>query len=67
MTRTTIFLTEEQRKAIFALAHEKETTFSEVIRRAIDTYIDTPMVVIAKGTQYVAEVPARILRNSEEE
>lgn len=39
MNRTQIYLTEEEQKALRAIANLRETTQSEVIREAIDQYI----------------------------
>ena len=63
MKRTTIYLTEEQRQRIHKVAQAKNITFSELIRRAIDAYLDAPMVTI-KGGQYVAEIPVRIIKDA---
>ena len=39
-TRTQVYLTEEQRKHIDALARAKGVTMAEIIRRALDVYLD---------------------------
>lgn len=42
MTRTQIYLTSKERKFFKRIAYEKETTMSEVIREALDHFIETP-------------------------
>ena len=38
-TRTQVYLTEEQRRRIDAVAHADGVTMAEVIRRALDSYL----------------------------
>jgi hypothetical protein len=38
-TRTQVYLTEEQRRRIDAIAHADGVTMAEVIRRALDIYL----------------------------
>ena len=39
-TRTQVYLTEEQRQRIDALAEAEGVTMAEVVRRAVDAYLD---------------------------
>ncbi len=39
-TRTQVYLTEEQRQRIDALAEAEGITMAEVVRRALDAYLD---------------------------
>jgi hypothetical protein len=39
-TRTQVYLTEEQRERIDVLADETGVTMAEIIRRALDSYLD---------------------------
>jgi predicted DNA-binding protein len=39
-TRTQILLTEEQRRQIDALAEAEGVTMAEIVRRALDAYLD---------------------------
>jgi len=40
MSRTNIHLTEEQKKAITRIAKKMRETKAEIVRRAVDEYID---------------------------
>ena len=42
-TRTQIYLTDEQRRRIDALAATLDVTMAEVIRRALDAYLEEEM------------------------
>ncbi len=39
-TPTTIYITPKQRKALFARARKRRTSFSEELRSAVDLYLD---------------------------
>ncbi len=39
-TRTQVYLTEEQRRRIDAIAEAERVTMAEVIRRALDSYLE---------------------------
>ncbi len=39
-TRTQVYLTEEQRRRIDEIAREEGVTLAEVVRRALDAYLD---------------------------
>ena len=39
-TRTQVYLTEEQRRQIDALAEAEGVTMAEIVRRALDAYLD---------------------------
>jgi len=41
-TPTTIYFTPRQRKALFARARKRGTSFSEELRSAVDLYLDLP-------------------------
>lgn len=62
--RTQIYLTEEQRRRIDELAESEDVTMAEIIRRAIDGYLDDqvdPERVLAAtfGASPDASVPSR--------
>ncbi|HUU61377.1 MAG TPA: CopG family transcriptional regulator [Acidimicrobiia bacterium] len=40
VTRTQVYLTEEQRRRIDALAEAEGVTMAEIVRRALDAYLD---------------------------
>jgi hypothetical protein len=40
-TRTQIYLTEEQRRLVDTLSAQEGVTMAEIIRRALDSYLDT--------------------------
>lgn len=40
MIRTHLFITDQQRKRLKLLAHETERSLSELIRTALDNYLD---------------------------
>lgn len=42
-TRTQVYLTDEQREGIDAVAEREGITMAEVIRRALDAYLDSPV------------------------
>ena len=64
-TRTQVYLTEEQRQRIDALAEAKGVTMAEIIRRALDLYLEdeTPDPELALtatfGAAPQAAVPSR--------
>ena len=63
-TRTQVYLSEEQRKEIDALASAEGVTMAEVIRRAIDAFLNTfpdPDAVLAEtfGSVPDLHVPSR--------
>jgi len=39
-TRTQVYLTEEQRRRIDALAAAEDVTMAEIVRRALDAYLE---------------------------
>jgi hypothetical protein len=41
-TPTTIYITPKQRKALFARARKRKTSFSDELRSAVDLYLDLP-------------------------
>lgn len=41
-TRTQIYLTKEQRERLDEVARREEASLAEVIRRAVDQYLDRP-------------------------
>jgi len=41
-TATTVYITPKQRKALFARARKRNTSFSEELRSAVDLYLDLP-------------------------
>ena len=41
-TATTVYLTPQQRKGLFARARKRKTSFSEELRAAADAYLDLP-------------------------
>jgi hypothetical protein len=41
-TPTTIYITPKQRKALFARARQRNTTFSDELRSAVDLYLELP-------------------------
>ena len=64
-TRTQVYLTDEQRKQIDALAEAKGVTMAEIIRRALDVYLEgehpDPAMALAAtfGAAPAATVPSR--------
>jgi predicted DNA-binding protein len=56
-TRTQIYLTEEQRRRIDALAEVEGVTMAEIVRRALDTYLDeeTPDPRLALAVTFGAD------------
>lgn len=64
-TRTQVYLTNEQRQRIDTLAEAKGITMAEVIRRALDAYLETqspdPELALAAtfGVAPDATVPSR--------
>jgi predicted DNA-binding protein len=64
-TRTQVYLTEEQRRRIDAIAEAEGVTMAEVIRRALDSYLEDeapdPGVALAAtfGAAPEAAVPGR--------
>lgn len=63
-TRTQIYLTEEQRRRIDELASAEGVTMAEIIRRAVDGYLDTqadPSAALAAtfGSAPDLQVPSR--------
>ena len=39
---TTVYISPQQRKRLFARARKRKTSFSEELRRAVDRYLDEP-------------------------
>jgi len=63
-TRTQVYLTEEQRKAIDAIAAEEGVTMAAVIRRALDAYLGQhpdpdPVLAATFGSVPDFTVPSR--------
>ena len=64
-TRTQVYLTEEQRRRIDALAEAEGVTMAEIIRRALDAYLEDetpdPELALAAtfGVAPDATVPSR--------
>ena len=64
-TRTQVYLTEEQRRRIDALAEDEGVTMAEIIRRALDLYLEDeapdPELALATtfGAAPEATVPSR--------
>lgn len=63
-TRTQIYLTEDQRARVDRAAEAEGVTMAEVIRRAVDEYLDDdtdPSTALAStfGADPAAEVPSR--------
>jgi len=63
-TRTQIYLTDDQRRRIDRIAETKGLTMAEVVRRAVDDYLDDePVAELALsatfGAALSAEVPSR--------
>ncbi|MGH8935010.1 MAG: CopG family transcriptional regulator [Acidimicrobiia bacterium] len=64
-TRTQVYLTHEQRKRLDALAEAEGVTMAEIVRRALDAYLDEeapdPELVLAAtfGAAPDAAVPSR--------
>jgi predicted DNA-binding protein len=64
-TRTQVYLTEEQRQRIDALAEDEGVTMAEIIRRALDLYLEgevpDPGLALAStfGAAPGAAVPSR--------
>lgn len=48
-TRTQVYLTEEQRRRIDALTDAEGVTLAEIVRRALDAYLDTVHVDPSKA------------------
>ena len=63
-SRTQIYLTEEQRRRIDELAAAEGVTMAEIIRRAVDGYLDDqvdpePALAATFGADPGASVPSR--------
>jgi predicted DNA-binding protein len=64
-TRTQVYLTDEQRQRIDALAEAEGVTMAEIIRRALDSYLEdeTPdpalALAVTFGVAPDATVPSR--------
>ncbi|CAN5680861.1 hypothetical protein BH24ACT4_BH24ACT4_23870 [soil metagenome] len=63
-TRTQIYLTQDQRARIDRAASAEGVTMAELIRRAVDLYLDeeadaTDLLVATFGAAPEAEVPSR--------
>ena len=64
-TRTQIYLTEEQRQRIDALAEAEGVTMAEVVRRALDAYLEEespdprPALAATFGAEPALIVPGR--------
>lgn len=64
-TRTQVYLTEEQRQRIDALAEAEGITMAEVVRRALDAYLDEenpdprPALAATFGADPHAAFPSR--------
>jgi len=64
-TRTQVYLTEEQRRQIDALAEAEGVTMAEIVRRALDAYLDEespdPQLALAAtfGADPGAAAPSR--------
>jgi predicted DNA-binding protein len=64
-TRTQVYLTQEQRQRIDALAEDEGVTMAEIIRRALDLYLEDeapdPELALAStfGAAPAATVPSR--------
>jgi predicted DNA-binding protein len=56
-TRTQVYLTEEQRRRIDALAEAEGVTMAEIVRRALDAYLDgeSPDPRLALGATFGAD------------
>ncbi|MGB5760682.1 MAG: CopG family transcriptional regulator [Acidimicrobiales bacterium] len=61
-TRTQVYLTEEQRQRIDALAEAEGVTMAEIIRRALDSYLEgeTPDPELALATTFGAAPDATV-------
>ncbi len=61
-TRTQVYLTEEQRQRIDALAEAEGVTMAEIIRRALDSYFEdeTPDPELALVATFGAAPDARV-------
>jgi hypothetical protein len=64
-TRTQVYLTEEQRQRIDALAEVERVTMAEIVRRALDAYLDEtshdprPALAATFGADPHAAAPSR--------
>jgi len=63
-TRTQVYLTTEQRRMIDEIARAEGVTLAEVIRRALDVYLDTerdpaPALATTFGADPEARAPSR--------
>ena len=64
-TRTQVYLTEHQRQRIDALAEAEGVTMAEIIRRALDSYLEDrspdpePALAATFGAARDATVPSR--------
>jgi hypothetical protein len=64
-TRTQIYLTEEQRRRLDALAEAEGVTMAEIVRRALDAYLDEespdprPALAATFGADPRAAAPSR--------
>jgi len=61
-TRTQVYLTEEQRQRIDALAEAEGVTMAEIIRRALDSYLkdETPDPELALAATFGAVPDATV-------
>ncbi|HSF85702.1 MAG TPA: CopG family transcriptional regulator [Acidimicrobiia bacterium] len=61
-TRTQVYLTEEQRQRIDALAEAEGVTMAEIIRRALDSYLEdeTPDPELALAATFGAAPDATV-------
>ncbi|NNL68488.1 MAG: CopG family transcriptional regulator [Acidimicrobiia bacterium] len=66
-TRTQVYLTEEQRRRIDALAEAEGVTMAEIIRRALDSYLeeDAPDPVLALAATFGAAPDAMVPNRDE--
>ncbi len=64
-TRTQVYLTEEQRRRVDALAASKGVTMAEIIRRALDAYLElerpdpVPALAVTFGAASDMSLPGR--------
>jgi len=64
-TRTQVYLTEEQRRRLDALAEAEGVTMAEIVRRALDAYLDEespdprPALAATFGADPRAAAPSR--------
>jgi len=61
---TTVYITPQQRKGLFARARKRKTSFSEELRNAVDLYLDLPEDVDEEGLSRLArEINASLDRS----